>query len=164
MSTEPQIVQRDEQPYVAMKVVVSMDELSSAVPPLNQQVFAWLGERGVAPSGPPFWKYNVIAMPHHLELEPGVAVADRLHGNGQVQAGVLPAGRYVSVHHIGHPSTLVQATKELLEWAEARGLAFDVEPGPEGDRWRCRLELYHTDPREEPDMNRWDTELLFKLA
>ena len=164
MSSEPQIIERAEQPYVAIKVIVSMDELGTAVPPLNQQVFSWLGQHGGTPAGPPFWKYNVIDMPNHLELEPGIAVAQTVTSNGRVQAGVLPAGRYVSMHHIGHPSTLMEATGSLLQWAAAQGLRWDVQQTPEGEHWACRLELYHTDPREEPDMNRWDTELLFKLA
>jgi hypothetical protein len=28
----------------------------------------------------------------------------------------------------------------------------------------CRLELYKTDPAVEPDMNKWETELAFRLA
>ena len=27
-----------------------------------------------------------------------------------------------------------------------------------------RLEIYKTDPAEEPDMSKWETELAFKLA
>src|SRR5215831_15721980 len=33
-----------------------------------------------------------------------------------------------------------------------------------GERWGCRLEIYHTDPAVEPDMNSWVTELAFRLA
>jgi hypothetical protein len=31
--------------------------------------------RGVAPAGPPFWKYNVVDMQRELEVKAGVAVA-----------------------------------------------------------------------------------------
>jgi hypothetical protein len=30
--------------------------------------------------------------------------------------------------------------------------------------WACRLEMLRTDPAEEPDMHKWETVLLFKLA
>jgi len=33
-----------------------------------------------------------------------------------------------------------------------------------GERWGCRLETYLTDPSEEPDMNKWETQLAFRLA
>ena len=62
MSSAPEIVTRPEQPYAAIRVRVTMADLGAVVPPLNQEVFAWLGERGAAPAGAPFWKYNVIDM------------------------------------------------------------------------------------------------------
>jgi hypothetical protein len=34
----------------------------------------------------------------------------------------------------------------------------------DGQRWGCRLEVYNTDPAEEPNMNKWETELAFRLA
>jgi hypothetical protein len=33
-----------------------------------------------------------------------------------------------------------------------------------GDRWGARLEFYLTDPAEEPDMSKWQTQLAFRLA
>ena len=37
-------------------------------------------------------------------------------------------------------------------------------PSADGDRWGARLEFYLTDPREEPDMSKWQTQLAFRLA
>ena len=74
MSSAPEIVTRPEQPYAAIGVQVAMAELGAVVPPLNQEVFAWLGERSVAPAGAPFWKYNVIDMAGKLEIEAGAPV------------------------------------------------------------------------------------------
>ena len=62
------------------------------------------------------------------------------------------------------PSGLEGATAELLQWAETRGLLWDMNDSPAGERWGCRLEIYHSDPREQPDMNAWRTELAFRLA
>ncbi len=164
MSAGPEIESRAGQPYVAIRTRVTPETLGTVVPPLNQEVFAWLGERDAVPSGPPFWKYNVIDMARNLEVEAGVPVAQPLAGNGRVIAGTLPAGRYVTLHHVGAPETLAGATASLLDWAAAKGLAFDVSPSPEGERWGCRLEIYLTDPRDEPDMSKWETRLAFRLA
>jgi hypothetical protein len=65
---------------------------------------------------------------------------------------------------VGAPETLAGATASLLDWAAAEGLAFDMSPSPEGERWGCRLEIYLTDPRDQPDMNKWETRLAFRLA
>src|ERR1700734_4031056 len=107
---EPQVVSRAEEAYVAIRTQVRMEKIGTEVPPLNQEVFGWLGQRGAAPSGPPFWKYNVIDMAASLEIEAGVTVASPLTGDGRVVAGALPAGRYVTLHHVGAPETLMGAT------------------------------------------------------
>ena len=82
----------------------------------------------------------------------------------RVVAGVLPGGRYATLRHVGHPSTLVAATAGLLDWAAAKGLEWDMVPSASGERWGARLEIYLTDPETEPDMTKWVTELAFRLA
>jgi hypothetical protein len=43
--------------------------------------------------------------------------------------------------------------------------AWDVSPGDNGEeRWVSRLEFYLTDPSQEPDMNKWETQLAFRLS
>jgi effector-binding domain-containing protein len=164
MSAAPRIETRAEQPYVAIRTQVAMEELGTVVPPLNQEVFAWLGQQGAAPAGPPFWKYNVIDMERLLEVEAGVAVTVAVPGDGRVISGVLPAGRYAALNHVGHPSELAKATEELLDWAAGQGLTWDMSPSETGERWGSRLEFYLTDPRQEPDMSKWETQLAFRLA
>jgi effector-binding domain-containing protein len=163
MSDAPQIVTRAEQPYVAIRGHVSMAEIG-AFAVRTPEVYAWLGAHGVAPAGPPFLKYNVIDMMRQLELDNGVPVAAPVGGDGDVIAGVVPAGHYATVTHVGHPSELMGATKALLDWAAGQGLTWDVSPGETGERWGSRLEIYLTDPRQEPDMSKWVTQLAFRLA
>ena len=163
MSATPEIVTRAEQPYVAIRGQMSMAELG-AFATRTPEVFAWLGARGLPPAGPPFLKYNVIDMMRQLEVENGVPVAAPADGDAEVVYGILPAGRYATLTHVGHPSELVGATKALLDWAAGQGLAWDMSPGETGDRWASRLEIYLTDPREEPDMSKWVTQLAFRLA
>ena len=127
------------------------------------EVFAWLGQRGIEPAGPVFFKYNVINMPGPMHLEAGVPIARTVAGDGDVETGELPAGRYVTVRHHGHPDSLMQATADLLAWAESEGLEFDQWAAPEGHAWACRTEWYYSDPVEVPDLNDWETELSFKL-
>jgi effector-binding domain-containing protein len=163
LSTGPTIVTRAEQPYVAVRRAVTMQTMNEIADRLPE-VFGWLGARGIQPAGAPFLKYNVIDMAGRLEVEAGVPVAAVPAVDDSVIAGVLPAGRYVTAGHVGHPARLIDATAELLAWASAQGLEWDAVETPEGDRWGCRLELYHTDPAVEPDMNTWATELAIRLA
>ncbi len=164
MSAAPRIETRAEQPYAAVRAQVTMETLGTVVPPLTQEIFAWLGDRGVAPAGAPFWKYDVIDMAGQLEVEAGVPVTAAVAGDGRVISGVLPAGRYATVVHVGHPSELAEATAALLDWAAGQDLTWDMSPGEDGERWGSRLEIYLTDPREEPDMTKWETQLAIRLA
>jgi effector-binding domain-containing protein len=163
MSAAPEIVTRPEQPYVAIRGHVTMAEIG-AFAVRTPEVFAWLGAHGADPVGPPFLKYNVIDMMRQLEIDNGVPVAAPVDVDGDVIAGVIPAGRYATVTHVGHPSELAGATKALLDWADAQGLTWDTSPDANGERWGGRVEIYLTDPREEPDMSKWVTQLVFRLA
>jgi effector-binding domain-containing protein len=159
VSESPTIETRIDQPYAAIPVSVRMEELGTVVPPLTGRVFEWLAARGIAPAGPPFWRYVVVDMETKLDLETGVAVSSPVEGDGEVSAGTLPAGRYATVVHTGHPDTLVTATRDLLQWAAKHDLDWDAG----GNTWGCRLEEYLSDPAEVPDMNEWQTRLAFRL-
>ena len=143
MGESPTIETRKDRPYAAIPVSVRMEELGSVVPPLTGQVFDWLAAQGVAPAGPPFWRYLVVDMENKLELETGVPVTSLVEGNGEIRTGVLPAGRYATVVHTGHPDTLVTATRDLLQWASEHALEWDAD----GNRWGCRLKETSAIPR-----------------
>ncbi len=159
----PEIVHRDAQPYVAIRADVTMAAMAAELPPLMTEVFGWLGSRGIPSVGAPFWKYNTIDMPGNLEIEVGVPTAELVTGDDRVLADVLPAGDYASVTHVGHPVELMDVTGALLSWAEQQSLIFDTSGSGSAERWVSRLEIYQTDPDEQPDMTKWQTQLAFRL-
>jgi effector-binding domain-containing protein len=159
----PEITERPAQPYVGVTGRVTMTTIAEIADRLPE-VFGFLAERGVEPADAPFFRYHVIDMERELEIEVGVPTSGPVEGAGDVRAGELPAGRYATVTHVGHPDELIDVTGDLLAWARREGLAFDRSDSPRGEVWACRLEIYRTDPREEPDMAKWETQLAFKLA
>jgi hypothetical protein len=38
------------------------------------------------------------------------------------------------------------------------------QSGTTGEGWKARVEFYLTDPDDEPDLEKWETELAFKVA
>jgi hypothetical protein len=108
--SEPTIVTRAAQPYMSITGQVTMRQIPEIADRLPE-VFQWLGARGVEPAGEPFFKYNIIDMERELEIEVGVPVAEALAGDETVRPGVLPAGRYATVTHVGHPQQLVGAAR-----------------------------------------------------
>lgn len=160
---EPTVEERSEQPYVGITRTITMttfNEIADRLP----EIFGWLDARGLAPAGAPFFRYHFIDMERELEVEAGVPVAAPVAGEGDIRAGVLPAGRYVTLHHVGHPDELIEVTAQLLAWADEQGLRFDKTDLTRSQRWGSRLEMLHSNPAEEPDMSKWRTELAFRLA
>ncbi|WP_433826182.1 GyrI-like domain-containing protein [Actinoplanes sp. CA-015351] len=160
---EPTIVNRPEQPYIGRRESITMTEFARVADHLPV-MFADLADRGVPVTGAPFFRYRVIDMAAELVVEAGVPVASAVEVDGPGFADTLPAGRYVTVAHIGHPDELMAVTARLLGWAQDRSLAWDMTPTPTGEVWGCRLEMLMTNPVEQPDMHKWETVLLFKLA
>jgi effector-binding domain-containing protein len=134
MSTTPEITERSAQPYVAIGAEVTMEQLPGLADRLGE-VFGWLAERGIAPAGPPFFRYHVIDMERQLHVEAGVPVPTAVEGDDRVTAGVLPAGRYVTAIHVGHYDGLIGAVDNLLQWAGAQGLEWDKSAAEDGEHW-----------------------------
>lgn len=164
MISEPKLEQRTAQPYVAIRTTAPMPNWGHLLGPLWGEVYGWLEQHGVAPAGPPLIRYLMIEMETHLEIEVGVPVAAPVAGEGRITAGTLPAGRYVTLIHRGDYSGLMDATGALLAWGEQQGLTWQTEQTPEGEVWGGRIESYLTDPQEEPDPAKWQTELAFLVA
>ncbi len=163
MPTEPQVRSRAAQPYVGIRRLVTMrtiPEIADRLP----EVLAWLGARGIEPAGAPFLRYHAFDMDRHLDIEAGVPVAASVEGDNSVNFGILPGGRYATVTHVGPFDKLIDVTTMLLDWGARQGLIWDMTETQNGQEWGCRLELYKTDPQGEPDINKWETELAFRLA
>ena len=154
----PEIVELAERPYVALRGKVAMDGIGAFADRMRE-VIDWLAAHEIAPNDASFFKYDVVDMESGLVMEIGFPVDDLRHGEGEIVTGVLPAGRYASADYHGHPAGLLAATRDLLAWADEKGLEWDAD----GDNWTARLEIYKSDPREVPNMDDWDTELQFKL-
>jgi effector-binding domain-containing protein len=154
----PEIVELGERPYVALRGTVAMDGIGAFADRLRE-VVDWLAAKEIAPNDAPFFKYDVVDMDKELTLEIGFPVDDLHSGEGEIVTGVIPAGRYATATHHGHPDGLVAATGALLAWGAEQGVEWDAN----GDNWTARLEVYRSDPREVPDMNDWVTDLQFKL-
>jgi effector-binding domain-containing protein len=168
MTTTPEpethsVVDRAERPFVGVTRTLTMLTIKKAADEIPRLV-TWLEQRGLTPAGPPFLRYLVIDMAKDMVLQAGVPVSGAVEADGDLEAGTLPAGRYVTALHTGPYEKLYGATTHLLRWAGERGLHFDKHPSGAGEVWASRLEFYETDPTELPDPASWVTRLEFRLA
>lgn len=164
MISEPKIESREAQQYVAVHSEVPSSELPKVIPQSIGEVIGWLNEKGVAPAGAPFVRYNVINMPGLLDIEVGWPVANSVSGNGRVSAGVLPAGRYATLLYTGDYPGLQGATAALLDWGAKQNVVWDNWEAEKGDAFGGRFESYLTDPNQEPDLSKHETIVAIRLA
>jgi effector-binding domain-containing protein len=158
--SEPTVLERTEQPYVAIPIRATLREWGE-VNALAPEVFAWLAARGIAPAGALFYRHHVIGgFDEKFSVEVGVPVAEPVDGDGRVLAGAKPAGRYVVAVHHGHPDGIVKSHQALVEWAAREG----VPLAKDGDVWGGMFESYRTDPAVEPDPDKWETELAYLVS
>lgn len=132
------------------------------------RVAGWLREKGVEAMGPTYIRYNVINMEGVMHVEIGWFVDDPISDDvaasgGDIVVGESPAGNYVTTRYSGHYDGLMNATAMLIGWAKQTGVEWDAWDTPQGEAFAARYEIYHTDPGEEPDPEKWVTELAFKV-
>lgn len=159
MLSEPEFITRTAQPYAAILLRVRQPEIPQQAPPLHDAVAEWLSARGLKPAGAPFFNYT--RMDEILEMEVGWPTATVLEPEGDVITGTLPAGRYASVRYTGPYGGLYDAHSQLRGWLEVQGV-LPENSGADAGR-STLLEIYETDPAEEPDPQKWITDIAFKL-
>jgi effector-binding domain-containing protein len=153
--TKPQIEERPKQPYLGITCEIT-EGVPAAVDHSFPRLFAWLGRHGVEPAGPPFIRYRELdESGEPLLLDVGAPVAGERPGGGPVDAGVLPAGRYVTLLHIGPYRSeelldLSAARDSLRAWIEESGIATAF-----------LVEHYRIGPPLESDWTKWETELAY---
>ena len=163
MITTPKIDDRAERQYVGIRTQVPMSAFSKVIPQLHGEVFRWLEQQGVAPDGAPFMRFHVINMADEMDIELGVPTASALTGDERVRPGVLPSGRYAALVYTDVKNG-IEANGALLDWAAEHGSVWDRSASAHGDGFGARYESYLTDPADEPDMAKWETEVAIRLA
>lgn len=157
MSIEPRVEHRAEQPTAGIRMRATLGEWGE-VNALGPEVLTWLAARGSGPAGAPYYRYRVIGgFEDKFDVEVGYPVAAPVTGDDRVLAGVLPAGDYVVADHVGHPDGIEESHLALVAWAEEQGIVL----AKDGEVWETMFESYQTDPDDEPDPNKWRTELVY---
>lgn len=160
---EPVVGMRAERPYVSIPIEVTLKEWEK-VDALVEELFTWLGKKGVQPNGAPFFRYLVIGDAKcKFQLEIGVPIVSPMFGDDRVITGTIPAGKYATLVHIGHPDSISSSFKVLEEWAKDHDIEWDIQMKGDKEVWGGRFEYYLTDPVIEPDLEKWSIEIGYKI-
>lgn len=163
MMTLPEITERSAQSYVYVPFTVTMQQMQRPADEGFPQIFDYIARHGLVPVGDAFYNYRRIDMSDTLDVEAGIAVERAGPEEGAVKVGTLPAGRFLGLTWHGHPDALETVTGMLIAWSNLTRQPFDQHSEGKDDFFACRLEIYHSDPAEVPNMDEWMTTLAFKL-
>lgn len=162
MLSEPKIEQRTAQPYVAIRRAVKMNGIGRVLPPLLDEVLAWLKAERIRPKGAPFFRYWRTELDtNRFVVDVGWPVAELMTGESTIIGDTLPAGSYAVILHTGPADNLFDAYNALFDWGEAHHLAWQISADK---TWGARIEHYLTGPIDEPNPKRWQTEIALLVA
>lgn len=164
MNTQPKIDTRTEQPYVGIRTRVALPDMPTVLPALFDEGAAWLASHHIPITKAPFIRYYVTDMAGKLDLEVGYPVNDNSVADERMKAGVLPAGQYASLVHIGPYDGLYEANRVLVDWAKDNGIEWATYREAGEEVFVSRFETYLTDPSEEPDASKWETEVAIRMV
>ncbi|HEY8482562.1 MAG TPA: GyrI-like domain-containing protein [Spirillospora sp.] len=160
----PSIEYRPAVPYASVTrdgiTPATFPEIADRIP----EIIGWLRERGLAPAGAPFLKYDVIGPGDTFRVQAGVPLPSPVEDDGEIVSATLPAGGYVACLHTGHPDRLAEVAQAVVAWGTAQGLTWDRTESGGTVRWAAYLETFLTHPKEVPDPGKWVTEVALKLA
>lgn len=138
-----------ETPILFSRKRIRHDEIAAAISELLPAVYRFIVQNGIPMAGQPLCRYRDWG-PGGGILEAGMPVGSPAEGEGDVLAGMLPAGPAASTVHRGPYEGLPGAHAAIEDWLEENGLRAN------GDAW----EVYVTDPGEVPNPEEWRTEVL----
>ncbi len=155
------IVDRQARSYLGIRLQTPFNGMFALVTKALKEMRKWSKERSLADEGPYFVRYYHCDMKDIMDVEVGLLTESGHAGQGRIQPGSLPKGRYATLIYRGNG---LRGNQALMKWAVENGARFDpLVPGAV-ESYVCRYEAYLTDYRIEPRKLLWDVELSIKIA
>ncbi len=141
------------QPILFIRRRIARSELQGTLAECFGRIFGHCQKSGIAIAGFPLARY-VSTGPGLWTIEAAIPLAAPADGEGEMQAGNLPAGPVALGIHAGPYEQLIDTNAAIERWIEANGFTIAGPP------W----EWYVTDPAEHPNPADWRTEVYWPLA
>jgi len=148
-----QRTERPEQPILLIRRRLARNELQGMLAECFGRLYAHGYSAGLPIAGFPIARY-VSMGPGPWTVEAAIPLARPAAAEGEMQAGILPAGTVVLAVHAGPYDQLSDTNAAIERWIETKGLRVGGAP------W----ESYVTDPGQHPDPADWRTEVYWPLA
>ncbi|NIJ54422.1 GyrI-like domain-containing protein [Dyadobacter arcticus] len=163
MLSEPKIEHLPERPYLVIQKSVHQRDIPNILPPLIPEVKEWMNHHRIEPAGVDFFHYKSMNVQGEMGCEVGFTVHALVQGDGRIVGGAFPAGTYASIVYTGDFKNMMEGHMALESWIKTQGLKEKTTTSEGLVEWGGRTEFYLIDPDNEPDPNKWQTEIMFLL-
>ncbi len=138
--------------YAGIKKTTQWENIGNEMGELYPKINAFIQKNVLSASGMPFTIYHSINE-GEIVFECGIPVNKAFPSSADIDCGKRVAGKYAFGVHTGNYETLETTHSAIQEWIAAHG--FSITGGP--------IEVYVTDPEEEPDPGKWVTNIYYPL-
>ncbi len=151
MSYQCELINRPAQPMLAIRTRSAVQNLSAVLGQAYDAVMQQASQQGAQPAGAPFVAYYNMDM-QDLDIAAGFPFAQKLAGQGKVQAGEIPGGPAATCLHVGPYDQVGGAYEALQKWLQANGR----------ETTGIAYEFYLNDPQVTPPAQ-LQTQVVFPL-
>lgn len=155
------IVEKPERPTIGIRFETPFEGMFARVAEFWKELRKWKKENVLPGDGPYFLRYFYTDMKGMMDVEIGFVTGASLIGQGRIQPGFLPKGKFATLVYRGNG---LRGNQALLNWAAGHEIKFDRLAVGDPNSFACRYEAYLTDTRAEPRKLLWDIELSIKIA
>ena len=155
------IVDKPERQYLGIRLETPFGGMFAIITNTLKELRKWSKENALVEEGPYFVRYYHCDMQDIMDVEVGLMINSGHAGQGHIQPGSLPKGRYATLVYKGNG---LRGNQALMKWATENGIKFDPLVPNAVESYVCRYEAYLTDYRVESRKLLWDVELSIKIA
>jgi effector-binding domain-containing protein len=155
------IVDKPERSYIGIRFRTPFNGMFALTTKALKELRKWSNATGLSDEGAYSLRYYHTNMKGIMDVEVGLMTNSGLVGQGRIQPGSLPKGRYASLVYRGNR---LRGNTALIKWATDHTIRFDRPAADDAESYTCRYEAYLTDYRTEPRKLLWDVELSIKIT
>lgn len=153
-TSEVTIKEMEKQYILYMKDSSNCSEVDVLIGKIFGDVMQYSGMNQIECIAPPFARYLVWDEKADKNvMEGGIFVKGPVAGKDNIKFAEIPAQKYARAIHTGAYETVYQTHMVIDKYIKDNKLIVTGSP----------MEIYITDPEKEPDMTKWETEVLYPV-
>ena len=159
MLTLPTKIRRKKQPYLAIRSHLSRRQIEKQALLFMSEVRAYMEGQGIEDFGPAFIRFNAFDENGEGDMEFGFFTERQYSAPYPMRSGSLPGGTFTSTIWRGDYERLIEVNTMLLGWGCMTNVQWECAKIDSAGFNGCRLAIFHTTSRTEPDPKDWVTEM-----